>query len=134
MNREEHNHMKMKEVFPEVQQIGGEEFGPIWLKANDDAVSQVERNAGFFDTTLVEVKTLMVITILSVLRTSRDLWFPIETAPKDGTSFLVGDLEKGYVNRAFYMDGALIIVGGNHKATHWRPLPEISENAIALRS
>lgn len=64
----------------------------------------------------------------------RDDWLPIETAPKDGTSFLVGDVKKGYVNRAFYMDGYLMIVGGNHEATHWRPLPEISEDAVTNRS
>jgi hypothetical protein len=62
-------------------------------------------------------------------------WMPIETAPKDGTKFLVWDEHYGIrIGRAVIRadhDDWLSYVGsfnesskGGMRATHWRPLPE----------
>lgn len=52
-------------------------------------------------------------------------WQPIETAPKDGRSFLVGVEDREFIDRAFFiMDDQLIIIGGRYKPTHWMPLPD----------
>lgn len=59
-------------------------------------------------------------------------WQPIETAPTDGTGFLVGQLGTDYIDRAFFVDGELIIVGGNYQPTHWRPLPAAPGTVTAM--
>ena len=61
-------------------------------------------------------------------------WQPIETAPKDGTHFLVWDSFYGIrIGRAHirhdhddwlsYMDGHKGSSKGGIRATHWMPLP-----------
>lgn len=62
-------------------------------------------------------------------------WQPIETAPKDGSTFLVWDSYYGtrigrYFRRAdhddwlSYMDASGGSSKGGMRATHWKPLPE----------
>lgn len=51
-------------------------------------------------------------------------WQPIETAPQDGRSFLVGRAGSEWVDRACFMDAHLLIVGGKWEPTHWMPLPD----------
>lgn len=51
-------------------------------------------------------------------------WFPIDDAPRDGRSFLVGVGDKEMISVAFFMDGHLVIIGGHYQPTHYRPLPE----------
>ncbi|MEN5276290.1 hypothetical protein ABE527_04985 [Brucella sp. TWI432] len=57
-----------------------------------------------------------------------DGWFPIETAPKDGTQFLAYNIANGYYNcwwhknhhgEEYWMDEA----DTEPNPTHWRPLP-----------
>lgn len=50
-------------------------------------------------------------------------WQAIESAPQDGTPFLVGHVDHDWIDRAFFMDGQMLIVGGNWQPTHWRPMP-----------
>lgn len=66
MNKQEHERMQMQEAFKKSHQAGALEFGGLWLRANDAAVSSV---AGWpFDTATIEVKSLMSVVILSTLR------------------------------------------------------------------
>lgn len=62
-------------------------------------------------------------------------WQPIETAPRDGTQFLVWDSYYGVrIGRAFvrsdhddwlsYMGAFKDSSKGGVRATHWQPLPE----------
>jgi hypothetical protein len=51
-------------------------------------------------------------------------WRPIGTAPRDGRSFLVGRAGTDLINRAFCMNGNVIMVGGKWIPTHWHPLPD----------
>jgi hypothetical protein len=63
-------------------------------------------------------------------------WLPIDSAPKDGTLVLVGELEdcgfvlerggssiQFYQNVARYEGGKWQAWGQNFQPTHWRPLP-----------
>jgi len=53
-------------------------------------------------------------------------WMPIETAPKDGDSFLAfHPRERRYFIACFVLDGRLHNLSANRwgEATHWMPLP-----------
>lgn len=68
MNRDEHNRWRAKELFRDAQHEGAEEFGGLWLAANQAAISAVARTDGVFDSGLPEEKALMSICILAALR------------------------------------------------------------------
>lgn len=50
-------------------------------------------------------------------------WMDIETAPQDGRGFLVGRVNQKLIDRAFYMNGRLVIVGGQWTPTHGASQP-----------
>lgn len=68
MNRDEHSRWRAKELFRDTQHAGAEEFGGLWLAANQAAISAVAQTDGVFDSGVPEEKALMSIAILAALR------------------------------------------------------------------
>lgn len=69
MNRAEHYQRQFTEAFKKAHHEGAEEFGGLWLQANDSAINRVQDIPA--DLTKPETKALVSVVILSVLRTCR---------------------------------------------------------------
>lgn len=83
------------------------------IRAANAALDQVE------PMTLIDIGVRRAV---SAAVTALAEWQPIETAPVEG-DFLVGDSRLGRINRAFFVDGDLMMIGGQWTPTHWMPLP-----------
>lgn len=53
MNRAQHDARRRQEAFDEAHKAGAEQFGPLWLRVNDWAVTKA---LGLFDTASLDVR------------------------------------------------------------------------------
>jgi hypothetical protein len=80
-----------------------------------------------------------LVADVEIMTNNRADWQPIDTAPKDGTSFLVAG-NCGQVDRAFFIppdasignELVLVIVGGKYEPTHWMSLPPPRHTSTAI--
>lgn len=59
---------RLQRAFEDCHRKGAEEFGALWLKANDSAVQRIR---GVYDQSDLYIKTLVSAVVLSTLRTVR---------------------------------------------------------------
>lgn len=65
MNEKQCREEQWRDLFYETQREGADEFGNVWLLANN---AVVQKCTGIFDVSLQQVRSLILLTILETLR------------------------------------------------------------------
>ena len=106
-------------------------MGKVTDRDRSQAGSILTKNAlplRFTDRETATRNKMLLEDIAAALAARSAAWQPIETAPKDGRSFLVAHAGTEFMDRAFFISPTeLITVGGQYKPTHWMPLPDPPE-------